>query len=538
MSRFVGFLISNSNQRSLRLLLWLASFATLMALSGWFVAEEVSRNMRTQTAQTLASYERLRSNALSTFEVMSQRLVDAPCSAPFLDEMRKIAFLPDGINELLYAPNGTVMCSVNSGVFETPVSIGQADVDAANPFGVSFWLDRDLGFLRLENMTGTIAGSGNFAMVVPSQALPATTPRWMEQELVFKSPDSRWWHRSGTPGIYVDALDNSGSPVVQLLGGSLLHLSCDPVGVHCIASRTRLGDLFALGWGTIGVVVLVTSILSAWIVQQAMGFIARHWSFEARFLRHFEGGSVVCAYQPLLNLRTDTVTGCEVLARWYDHDGSLVSPDRFLSIVEKHGLTERFTALVVDRAFADLNGKLTPGTRLQINFNIFPQDLRADFLIPMFADFLAPDSPFDVAIEIVETGEVRLETAETEIERLRAAGIRTYIDDFGSGYSSMQNLARLSIDGVKLDRSFAMALDDSIMSRMLDHAIDMVQASGRNIVVEGVETAPRLQRLVECGKVDFAQGYYIARPLTPDKFLGFLHERGPRPKKAKPRLVA
>ena len=110
MSRFVGFLISNSNQRSLRLLLWVASFGTLMALSGWFVAEEVSRNMRTQTEQALGGYERLRSNVLSTFEVMSQRLVDAPCSAPFLDEMRKVALLPDGINELLYAPNGVVIC--------------------------------------------------------------------------------------------------------------------------------------------------------------------------------------------------------------------------------------------------------------------------------------------------------------------------------------------------------------------------------------------------------------------------------------------
>jgi len=101
----------------------------------------------------------------------------------------------------------------------------------------------------------------------------------------------------------------------------------------------------------------------------------------------------------------------------------------------------------------------------------------------------------------------------------------------------MHTLAGLSVDGVKLDRSFAMAPDESVMARMLDHAIDMVQDSGRRVVVEGVETAARLAALKACGKVHFAQGYYISRPLDRDAFARFIAERGPRPS-ARPRLVA
>jgi EAL domain-containing protein (putative c-di-GMP-specific phosphodiesterase class I) len=75
------------------------------------------------------------------------------------------------------------------------------------------------------------------------------------------------------------------------------------------------------------------------------------------------------------------------------------------------------------------------------------------------------------------------------------------------------------------------------MARMLDHAIDMVQDSGRKIVVEGVETAGRLAMLKAEGKVDFVQGYYVARPLEREAFARFLLDRGPRPG-ARPRLVA
>lgn len=222
---------------------------------------------------------------------------------------------------------------------------------------------------------------------------------------------------------------------------------------------------------------------------------------------------------------------------WRDVDGALIYPDRFIPIVEAHGLTKPFTRGIVEHAHAELLPLVPMGQRLQINFNIFPQDLNAVALIEIFSVFLGPQSPFDLAIEIVETGAIELDRAQGEIERLRDAGIKIYIDDFGAGYSSMHTLAGLSVDGVKLDRSFAMAPDDSVMARMLDHAVDMVQDSGRKVVVEGVETAARLAALKAGGKVDFAQGYYISRPLEREAFARFLAERGPRPS-AKPRLVA
>ena len=141
MSRFFGFMIAETHGRGLRLALWVVAFAAMLALATWAVAEQVAVSMRVETQRSLAGFERLRSNVLSTFDEMDRRLTQPPCSPAFLDELRRIAFLPDGINELLYAPDGVVQCSVNSGRLAQPEILGAPDIVPDNPFGMAFYND-------------------------------------------------------------------------------------------------------------------------------------------------------------------------------------------------------------------------------------------------------------------------------------------------------------------------------------------------------------------------------------------------------------
>ncbi|MGO4840351.1 EAL domain-containing protein, partial [Rhizobiaceae sp. 2RAB30] len=157
--------------------------------------------------------------------------------------------------------------------------------------------------------------------------------------------------------------------------------------------------------------------------------------------------SIVLAYQPIIHLESGKVSGCEVLARWRDVDDSILFPDAFIGIVERHNLTRRFTSLVARRAFAELSA-LPVHPRMRVNFNIFPRDLEGDALREIFSDFAAARDRFEVTLEIVESGAIQAESAQREIEELRRAGIDIYIDDFGAGYSNMANLATLSVDGV------------------------------------------------------------------------------------------
>jgi EAL domain-containing protein (putative c-di-GMP-specific phosphodiesterase class I) len=148
-----------------------------------------------------------------------------------------------------------------------------------------------------------------------------------------------------------------------------------------------------------------------------------------------------------------------------------------------------------------------------VNFNVFPCDLDSAALRKTFRAFIAESARFDLVLEIVESDAVPIDIVQREIEALGRAGIKTYIDDFGTGYSNIQNLAMLAVHGVKLDRSFGMAPDKSMMARMLLHAIEMVDDAGRAIVVEGVETCERLELLRKTKRVDYVQGYFISRPV-------------------------
>lgn len=517
MAGFARFLVSERYQKPLIALIWLIVFALCMAVALIISAANMRETLRTETDKSLAEYTRLRTNVLSTFDRMDEWLTAIPCSPEYMVQLRRVAFLPDGINEFGHVREGRVICSVNAGRLAQPALLGPPDISGDNPFTVSFWLDRDLGFLALEGLTATLAMRGPHMMVIPMQPPPSGLPAWIEQEVVIQR-EGHWWHRSGPPGLYAAALGAPAGPIPHQ--GSFFQTACDPVGLHCVTSRVPFSGIFNAGILGTAIVLIGTAIFALMAATLIHGQIRRHWAFEARFRRHLEEG-VVCTYQPLVSTRTGEIVGCEVLARWRDLDGAMVYPDAFLPVVERANLTLPLTLAVVRTALKELSGRIE-GEGFQVNFNIFPRDFSVDALAAIFPpDTPAPDGMRLVA-EIIETESLPVESIQTAILKLRERGIATYIDDFGVGYSNMHNLALLDVEGVKIDRSFAMAPDNSIMARILGHAIEMSHASGRAIVIEGVETRERLDMLRANPLVDIAQGYYISRPLTIDAFVQFV----------------
>ncbi len=523
MGNLVGLLISSRHQRGIRVALFLLVLGVSLATGLVTALTQVNESMKAQVGLALAPYARLRDNVDAAFEALDREVTAAPCGDLFHRQLRRVAYLPDGLNEFLYAPGGVVQCTANLGRLPVPHALGPPDhspLSEAAPAGIRFWIDRDLGFLALSGLTGSLVQVGDIAVVVPPQPLLAQAPPWMSTEVVLVGAQGRWWHRGGATGIYAAQLaDGQVEDPVSPRGAALHHVGCDVVGLYCAVAEATLGSLLSHGSLIIVGIVSASAIFAAWLSRQLHRLLRRFWAFEARFLRHFDAASVVCHYQPILDLRTDRITACEVLVRWRDVDGRIVMPDQFLPLVEARGLTMDLTRYLVARARADL-ARLSPGTALQLNFNVFPRDLDADRLIPLFAPLLS--DRFEVVIEIVETDALDVVAAGRDIERLRAAGIGTYLDDFGSGFSNINHLGALPLDGVKLDRQFAMASDASLTGQLLVNALAMIHDSGRVTVVEGVETAGRLAMLRSTGMVDFIQGYLVSRPLDIERFAGFL----------------
>lgn len=531
----VGVLISQSHQRAIRMALFAVTLLAMLALAAVTIATQVTAGLRGAADGGLAHYTELRASVISAFEML-QRDVTAPaCTEQFHDQLRKVAYLPDGLNEFIYADDDKPICSTNVAHFDRPIAFGPPDVAADNPFRAALWIDRDLDFVGLAGLTGILAQQGHFVIVVPAQNPTATLPRWMSSEVILKLPDGRWWHRSGDSALYQRHLDGGGGPW-PLNGDAFRHLACDPVGVHCVIVEATLGNLFAFGPLTVLAVLLVCAIGATWLSARLYDLLHRFVAFEARFLRHFDARSICCAYQPILNLRSGAIVGVEALARWQDIDGRLVDPGHFLPIVEKRNLTRELTRLVVARAAEDLKDIARPGQRLQVNINLAPRDLEETALADLFAPLLAEPQRFAVVVEIVETEAFDAAAAQRAIDSLRRQGVAVYLDDFGVGFSSIHTLAGLSVDGVKLDRAFAQAADGSLLGQMLPNALALLQWPGRVVVVEGVETEERMRMLRATGHVDEVQGYLISRPLQPAALRDFL-ARSDRDR-ATPRLVA
>ena len=529
MARIVSIFIIKGRQRLIGALFGVAAFLAVLAALAAVGLQSARDLMRTEAEVGLEDVAALRTNAATALAILAREATAEPCSDLFRQQLQRVALLPDGLHEFLYAPGGTVRCSTSKAGFAVPPVLTAPDLTTEEPDASALWIDRPLDFISLAGFTGSIAARGDFAVVIPPVGVRATTLTWMTTELVAVAPDGRWWHRSGEGGLFKAQLPGTGTPVAAGTWGlpdfdlwALRSLVCTGSGLDCVAVEGSVPKLLLAGLPIIPVALLFALLVAGFVAQRTRRFMARYWDFEARFRRHLGPDTIVCAYQPIVEVSTGRLMGCEVLARWRDLDDSLVFPDRFIPLVERHGLTLRFTRLVAERAHAELTASLPPDLALQINFNIFPSDLDARALIDVFSCFLA-ERRFRVALEIVETEKVDLARAGREIEALRAAGFLVYIDDFGTGYSSMETLAALPVDGVKLDRAFAMAPDHTVMARMLDLAVEMVRTTGRPIVIEGIESAERMAKLRSAKlPVDYAQGYHVSRPVGIDAFACFV----------------
>lgn len=523
MSAFVNPFVSGKHRQPVAFAIWLALTLALLAAGAWFWSIQIHQSLKSEAKASLAHFDTLQVNVTSAFAELQAAAVDEPCSEPFLRELRRVAFKPDGLNEFMYAPGGVVTCSTSIASASTGIPLGPPDI-APNENGIAYWVNKSLDAVGLAEVTGNVAFQEPFALVIPPlSSWAADQASWAKREFVLALPDGRVWHLGGAEGVHAaaTAMQASAAP------SSKLHaVVCGKDHPYCVAAAADITEI-ALTWRPeLLLAVGLVAFYAIWPASVAYHALERYWSLEHRFQRNLNTDSIVCAYQPIVDLRTGRISGCEVLARWRDVDGSIVPPDKFVDIVARSGQTLAFTKMVAERAFDELSRNLPQDIRLQVNFNIFPRDLDCEKLSETFRVFGSERTRFPLALEIVESDALAVDNAEREIEALARRGIRTYIDDFGNGYSSIHRVASLAIHGVKLDRSFAMAPSESLMARMLVHALDMIASSGREIVVEGVETQDRLDLLIETNRVAYVQGYLISRPLPIERFAEFVETHG------------
>jgi EAL domain-containing protein (putative c-di-GMP-specific phosphodiesterase class I) len=213
-----------------------------------------------------------------------------------------------------------------------------------------------------------------------------------------------------------------------------------------------------------------------------------------------------------------------VLLRWRHPQRGLIMPDEFIPIAEDTGLIVPIGEWVLRSAcaqYGEWRRSGLPAFRLAINLSA--RQLRQNNLPHVMRDILASNSIAapDLELEITETSLMQnTDGAALALRELKSLGITLSLDDFGTGYSSLSYLRRFPIDTLKIDRAFIRDISTDPSDAVLVRAIiELAHSLGMRTVAEGVETFDQLLFLRNHA-CNFAQGYFIARPLTPDAFIG------------------
>ena len=234
---------------------------------------------------------------------------------------------------------------------------------------------------------------------------------------------------------------------------------------------------------------------------------------EAALIMAVEKEEIVPFYQPIVALPSQTVVGYEILARWIKADGTTGMPADFIPRLERLGLIPTMTRSLVKHA---CQAASTWDNSLHLSLNVSADMITDESFPDRLLDQLRQEKfPFErFEVEITEEALVgNLEAAQRNLSKLHANGIVVALDDFGTGYSGLYHLTRLSIDKIKIDRSFFEAGKLEHLP-MVEAILGMAQSLKMKVTAEGIEDfhLPYLPEWLAQNGCHYAQGYLYGKP--------------------------
>ncbi|MCG9084263.1 bifunctional diguanylate cyclase/phosphodiesterase [Laribacter hongkongensis] len=271
--------------------------------------------------------------------------------------------------------------------------------------------------------------------------------------------------------------------------------------------------------------------------KKVKGLINKHYAFyteqmEAASIHNeklkssiktaFAADEFVAFYQPKVDISSNKITGCEALARWKKPDGKFISPGEFIPLCEQTGMIIELDMIIYEKSLKFLRNNLEnniPCVPVSINFSKL--HLASEDFFQKIKEKL---NKYEIPPKLIE-----IELTESALfsdfdimcrfaRQLQEHGFLVAMDDFGSGYSSLNMLKNMPIDILKIDKEFLSSSADNTKRDIIFTGIaKMANSLGLSIVVEGVETADDVELMQKSG-CHIAQGYYFSRPIPEDAF--------------------
>ncbi|WP_319773918.1 EAL domain-containing protein [Breoghania sp.] len=327
--------------------------------------------------------------------------------------------------------------------------------------------------------------------------------------------DIRWITVGETIDDQTASAEVSGQEIVEYVRSQRYPLQATIVAPIAAAS-VLVGDLkvlAAVACGAFAVLFMVVSLWASWRPDQAA---------DDEFISAIRRGEFVPYYQPVMDIETGGLRGCEVLIRWRMADGTIVSPGQFMQYAETSGHIFEMTRQIMRKTILEVGDLYQKNPDLKLSVNLFAghfddrriiEDLQA-----IYGDSKIAFS--QIVLEVTERFPLRdVKLARRIIAEMQSLGFRVALDDAGTGHGGLAYLQTLGIDIVKIDKMFVDTLgSDATGSSIVDMLVELAGNLGMGIIAEGVETMEQITHLRELG-VTSAQGYIFAPPLPGPLFV-------------------
>lgn len=286
------------------------------------------------------------------------------------------------------------------------------------------------------------------------------------------------------------------------------------------------------------VYIMTQAILLSLLISFVLTLCRR--AFEQRnsvvddLRRGLEREELYLVYQPIISSERCEVVGAEALIRWVHPHTGAISPEIFIPLAEQYGLVAQLTDFVLARVQHDLS-RLTNQPFEYVAVNIPPNYLHQPRHLGkiLSAHHAMTSTGLSLCVEVTER-QFLDERARHSLTKLKEAGIKVSLDDFGTGHTALSVIQQVHFDVLKVDKCFVDSIGlDAVNSPVLEAIIDLGHRLGVEIVAEGVETQAQAEFLRAAG-AHYQQGYYFSQPLSVNELTGKIdlsrrQSRGRRP---------
>lgn len=480
-----------------------------LVIADWTVHRQQQADVAEMADAYIARADQISGEAMDALAEI-ERTNDASCSDAEVSRLRRIVLTSRYLKSASRLRDGAAFCSSTVGVITPPAPVPMPEMVSENGVTISFKAPQ----IGVAGASAMLMQRGAAAVSLAGEAYVEAVDSRLDYLIVSGRQAPLRVLRAVGRVPTLEGTESMAEPSLRQ-SGRRYEVRCSQRYANCIVAALRQPPSFFhspvnLEFGMFGLLLGLSGGFAASVV------IGRSRSLGKQLRVAMRSGQLKVVYQPIVRLSDRRQVGAEALLRWTDPTGKPVSPDAFIATAENEGFIGQVTRFVVTRVLEELHDELRRRPDFQVTINVAASDILDNAFAPFLSARLQAIDlpPTCIGLELTERTTANSRELGKAIARLREAGHKVYIDDFGTDYSSLSYLSRLRVDAIKINRTFMQALhDQSDQDTIAPQIVAMAEVLGLSMVIEGIEEEQQAAYFLALAPTALAQGWLFSKPV-------------------------